>query len=78
MKQNVSETESNWHFPKNLKACPQNKISYLMLPSRHGHLYPILILHVKMIELPQQHANTTYCSLVVNPTITNCCKELHL
>ena len=27
--------------------------------SRHGHFHPILILHVKMVELPQQHGNTT-------------------
>ena len=25
MKQNVSETESNWRFQKNVKTCPQNK-----------------------------------------------------
>ena len=34
-----------------------------MLLSRHGHFHLILILPVKMVELPQ------YCSLVVNPTI---------
>ena len=27
MKQNVSETERNWHFQKNVKTCLQNKIS---------------------------------------------------
>ena len=27
--------------------------------ARHGHFHPILILPVKMIELLQQHANTT-------------------
>ena len=59
MKQNVSETESNWHFRKNVKTCLQNKKLYLMPPSRHGHFHPILILPVKMVELPQQHANTT-------------------
>ena len=57
MKQNVSETESNWGFRKNVKACLQNKKLYLMPPSRHGHFHPILILSVKMVELPQQHAN---------------------
>ena len=30
-----------------------------MLPSRHGHFHPILFLPVNMVELPQQHANTT-------------------
>ena len=41
MKQNVSETESNWRFQKNVKTCLQNKKAYLM------------------VELLQQHANTT-------------------
>ena len=67
MKQNVSETESNWGFRKNLKTCSQNKKSYLMLPLMHVHFHPILI------KLPCKY----YCPLVVNPTITNCCKELH-
>ena len=58
MKQNVSETESNWHFRKNIKICLQNKKLYLMPPSKHGHFHPILILPVKMVELPQQHAST--------------------
>ena len=26
---------------------------------KHGHFHPILILPLKMAELPQQHANTT-------------------
>ena len=59
MKQNISETESNWHFQKNAKACLQNKKSYLMLPSRDGHFHPILISPIKMVELSQQHANAT-------------------
>ena len=59
MKENVSETESNRHFQKNVKTCLQNKKVYLMLPSRHGHFQPILILPLRMVELLQQHANTT-------------------
>ena len=59
MKQNVSETGSNWRFQKNVKTCLQNKKSYLMPPSRYGHFHPILILHVKIVKLPQQHASTT-------------------
>ena len=43
MKQNVSDTESNWHFRKNVKTCLQNK-AHLMPPSRHGHFHRILIL----------------------------------
>ena len=59
MKQNVSKAESNWCLRKNIKTCLQNKKAYMMPPSRHGDFYPILMLHVKMVELPQQHANTT-------------------
>ena len=59
MKQNVSETESNWHFQKIVKICLQNKKSHLIPPSRYDHFHPILILPVKMVELPQQPANTT-------------------
>ena len=59
MKQNVSERESNWRFRKNVKKYIQNKKSYQILPSRHGHFHPILILPVKMVELLQQHAKTT-------------------
>ena len=59
MKQNISETESNWRFRKNVKTCVQNKKLYLIPPSRDGYFHRILILPVKMVELPQQHANTT-------------------
>ena len=61
MKQIVSETESNWRFQMNVKACLQNKKVYLIPPSRHGHFHTILILPVKIIELPQQHANIVDC-----------------
>ena len=60
MKQNASETESNWRFQKNVKACLQNKEVYLMPHSRHSHFHPILIFPLKMVELPQQHANTVH------------------
>ena len=59
MKQNVSEAESNWRFQKNVKTCLQKKKAYLIPPSRHGHFHQTLILPVKMVELPQQHTNTT-------------------
>ena len=59
MKQNGSETESNWNFRKNVKGYLQNKKLDRIPPSRHDHFHLILILLVKMVELPQQHANTT-------------------
>ena len=59
MKQNVKETGSNLHFQKNEKTCLQNKKSYLMPLSRHGHFYPILILQIKIVKSPQQNASTT-------------------
>ena len=52
MKENVSKTESNCLFQRNIKASLQNKKLYMMPPSRHGHFHPILILFVKMVELP--------------------------
>ena len=61
MKQNVSDTDCNWCFRKNVKTCLQNKKAD-GVSSRRGHFHPILILPVKMVELPQQHASTTvYC-----------------
>ena len=80
MKQNVSETGSNWHFRKNVKTCLQNKKLYLMLLSRHGHFHPILILHEKIAKLPQQHASTTVLFFpVVYLTLSSpSCKELYL
>ena len=50
----------------------QEIVSDTAFTLRHGHNHPILILLVKMVELPQQR------SLVLNPTITNSCKELIL
>ena len=59
MKQNVSETGSNWLFQENVKTCLQSKKLYLILLSRHDHFHPILILHVNIVQLPQQHESTT-------------------
>ena len=50
----------------------QEIVSDTAFTLRHGHNHPISILSVKMVELPQQR------SLVLNPTITNSCKELIL
>ena len=44
MKQNVSETE----------------IGVFEKMQKHDHFHPILILPVKIVELLQQHANTTW------------------
>ena len=68
MKQNVSETGSNWRFRKNVKTCLQNKKSYLMPLSRHGHFYPILSLHLKIVKLPKQNASTTTTLLTTMKT----------
>ena len=68
--------QSNWRFPKNVKTCLQNKKLGLMPPWRHGHFHPTLILPVKMVVTAATYKY--YCPLVVNPTITNCCKEFHL
>ena len=71
MKQNVSETGSNWRFRKNVKTCLQKKKFYLMSHSRHGHFHPILILHLKIVKLPQQHASNTVHYQVAKSSILN-------
>ena len=38
-----------------------------MPPLRHDHFHPILTFLVKMVELPQQHANTTLSWLETLP-----------
>ena len=43
MKQNVSETE----------------IGVFEKMRKHDHFHPILIFPIEIVELPQQHANTT-------------------
>ena len=54
----VSETEIGI-FKIMKKTCLQIKKLYLMSPSRYDHFHLILILPVKIVELLQQHANTT-------------------
>ena len=75
MKQNVSEAESNWHFRKNVKTGLQIKKLYLMSSSRHGHFHPIFACKDGQVTAA---TCKYYCPLVLNPTITNCCKEFHL
>ena len=48
-----------------------------MPPLRHGHFHDILILPVKMVELLQQHANTTVYWLKTLP-LPIIAKVLHL
>ena len=59
MKLNVSGTGSNLRFRKNIKSYLQNKKLHMMPLSKHGHFHPILILHAKIVKLPQQHESTT-------------------
>ena len=69
MKQNVSDTESNWHFRKNVKICLQQKKAYLMPPLKHGYFHSILILPLNIVRLLQQHANTTVHWLLALPLL---------
>ena len=52
MKQNVIGV-----FEKNVKTYLQRNKSHLMPPLRHSHFHPILNIPVKMVALPQYHAN---------------------
>ena len=38
---------------------------------RHGHFHPILILHVKIVKLLQQHASTTVHYQVAKSSVLN-------
>ena len=74
MKQNVSETESNQRFQKNVKTCLQNKKVYLMPPSR----WPFSSDFNSASQDDQVTAVTwKHCPLAVSPIFTSC-KELHL
>ena len=59
MKQNVSETGSNWRFQKNVKTCLTKQEIVSDATFKAWPFHPILILHVKIVKLPQQHASTT-------------------
>ena len=59
-------------FEKNVKTCLQNQKVYLML-------WPFS----SDFNFASKHGGVTattckYCPLVVGPTVTNCCKKLHL
>ena len=58
MKQDVVKENVIGVFEKMQKHVYKTKKAYLMPPSRHHYFHPILILPVKMVEVPQQHENT--------------------
>ena len=60
MKQNISVTESNWHFLKKCKNMSTKHESISDAAFKAWPFHPILILPVKMVELLQQHANTVH------------------
>ena len=51
---------------KKCKNMSTKQESVSMLPSKYGHFHRVTA------------ATCKYCPLVVSPTVTNCCKELHL
>ena len=76
MKQNDSETESNWHFQKKCKnmSTKQESVSDVAFKT-----WPFSSDFNFANKLgPVTEATWEYFPLVVGPTITNCCKELHL
>ena len=76
MKQNDSETESNWHFQKKCKnmSTKQESVSDAAFKT-----WPFSSDFNFADKLgPVTEATWEYFPLVVGPTITNCCKELHL
>ena len=77
MKQDVSETESNWCFRKNVKKCLQNKKSCSIPAFEAWRFSPNFNFTCKDGRVATATCKN-YCLLVVNAVITNFCKELHL
>ena len=75
MKQNVSETESNWRFRKNVQMSIKQEIvsdtAFKAWPFSYDFNFACNSGRVTTAT------HICYCPLVVNPTVTNCCKELH-
>ena len=75
MKQNVSEAESNWCFRKNVATSTKQEImsdaAFRACPFSSNFNFVYKDGQVTTVTCKY------YCPLVVNPTITNCCKELH-
>ena len=76
MKQNVSETESNWCFRKKCEnmSTKQESVSDATF---EGCLFSS-VFNFATKDGQGTAATCKYCPLVVGPTVTNCCKELHL
>ena len=73
---NVSETESNWRFGKKCENMftKQESISdaaFMAWPFSSDFNFATK-------DGQATAASCKYCPLVVGPTVTNCCKELHL
>ena len=75
MKQNASETESNQHLRKNVKKCLQTR----SVSDTAFKAWPFSS-NFNFVSRDDQVTAATYkyCPLVVSPTVTNFCKELHL
>ena len=76
MIQNVNETESNWHFQKKCKnmSTKQENVSDAALKAR-----PFLSdFDFASKDDRVTAATCKYCPLAEGPTVTSCCKELHL
>ena len=75
MKQNVSETEGIWHFRKNDMSTTQEMVfdaAFKAWPSSSGFNFACKDGRVTAATCKY------HCPLIVNPIITNCCKELRL
>ena len=76
MKQNVSETESNWHFRKK---CENMSTKQESVSDATFKAWPFSSdFNFATKDGRVTAATCKYYPLVVGPTVTNCCKELHL
>ena len=58
MKRNVSKTKE-LEFSKKCKNMSTKQGNIYDVAFKHGHFFPILILHAKMVDLTQEPGNTT-------------------
>ena len=79
MKQNVSETESNWRFQKKTKKRESMSTKQESVSDAAFKAQPFLSSFNFAIKDGQvTAAMCKCCPFVVGPPVTNCCKELHL